>query len=187
MAGWVFLLLVLCLLVCECECVKDYYAVLGVPHTATEGQIKRAFRGLAMKHHPDRNRRSDAPQIFTQIAQAYEVLSDARRRRLYDQVGHTSYVSPRGEREGDKGSRDPLGDHRHGKGNSGGFYGNGIFPPFSSDELLQMLQVEEEELFEGVWSDMDQGWSFTFGGEDDGDDHDEFWDGRWLEEDAGFY
>ncbi|KAM9376664.1 dnaJ homolog subfamily B member 9a [Pholidichthys leucotaenia] len=69
---------------------KDYYEILGVPKGATERQIKKAFHKLAMKYHPDRNKSPDAEGRFSEIAEAYETLSDEARRREYDQFGHTS-------------------------------------------------------------------------------------------------
>lgn len=67
---------------------KDYYATLGVPRTASEEEIKKAFRGLARKHHPDvaKDKRA-AEERFKEINEAYEVLSDPVKRRKYDQFG----------------------------------------------------------------------------------------------------
>lgn len=68
---------------------RDYYEVLGVDKTASEADIKKAYRRLAMKHHPDRNKDdSDAERKFKEAKEAYEVLSDAGRRSTYDQFGH---------------------------------------------------------------------------------------------------
>ncbi|XP_019738534.1 dnaJ homolog subfamily B member 9 [Hippocampus comes] len=67
---------------------KDYYDILGVPRDASERQIKKAFHKLALKYHPDRNKGSDAEARFRDIAEAYETLSDDKRRREYDQFGH---------------------------------------------------------------------------------------------------
>jgi molecular chaperone DnaJ len=66
----------------------DYYDVLGVPRNATPEEIKKAFRKLAMKHHPDRNKGADAHDRFKEINEAYEVLGDADRRAMYDRFGH---------------------------------------------------------------------------------------------------
>lgn len=68
---------------------RDYYEVLGVGHNASEDEIKKAYRRLAMKHHPDRNSNNKAAEErFKEAKEAYEVLCDARRRAAYDQFGH---------------------------------------------------------------------------------------------------
>ena len=66
---------------------RDYYEVLGVARSASLDDIKRAFRKLAMKYHPDRNKEPDAEQKFKEINEAYQVLSDQNKRNLYDQFG----------------------------------------------------------------------------------------------------
>ncbi|XP_072309696.1 dnaJ homolog subfamily B member 9-like [Eucyclogobius newberryi] len=84
----VLLLAVHILLVSEFIWAKrDFYDILGVPKEATERQIKKAFHKLALKYHPDRNRGADAEAKFRDIAEAYETLSDDKRRREYDQFG----------------------------------------------------------------------------------------------------
>jgi molecular chaperone DnaJ len=67
---------------------RDYYTILGVARDASEDEIKKAYRKLAMKHHPDRNPEKDAEEKFKEAKEAYEVLSDARKRAAYDQFGH---------------------------------------------------------------------------------------------------
>ncbi len=69
---------------------RDYYEVLGVSKTAATDEIKRAFRKLATKYHPDKNpdNKKEAEEKFKEVAEAYEVLSDADKRRRYDQMGH---------------------------------------------------------------------------------------------------
>lgn len=67
---------------------RDYYEVLGVSREASETEIKKAFRGLARELHPDVNNEPDAEDRFKEAAEAYEVLSDAERRRTYDAYGH---------------------------------------------------------------------------------------------------
>src|SRR5271168_1216393 len=68
---------------------KDYYEILGVPRSASESEIKAAYRQSALKYHPDRNPdNKEAETKFKQAAQAYEVLSDPEKRKRYDQFGH---------------------------------------------------------------------------------------------------
>lgn len=68
---------------------RDYYEVLGVARNASEADLKKAYRRLAMKHHPDRNDGdAEAEEAFKEVKEAFEVLSDARKRAAYDQFGH---------------------------------------------------------------------------------------------------
>ena len=68
---------------------RDYYKVLELPRTATEADLKKAYRRLAMKYHPDRNPDDkDAEEKFKEAKEAYEVLTDAQKRAIYDQHGH---------------------------------------------------------------------------------------------------
>src|SRR5688572_11015878 len=67
---------------------KDYYETLGVARNASEADIKKAYRRLAMKLHPDRNPDKTAEAQFKEAKEAYEILSDAQKRAAYDQFGH---------------------------------------------------------------------------------------------------
>src|SRR5262249_34898913 len=68
---------------------RDYYQILSVEKTADGEEIKRSYRRLAMKYHPDRNPNDpEAETKFKEAAEAYEVLTDPERRRRYDQFGH---------------------------------------------------------------------------------------------------
>src|SRR3989338_3219086 len=71
---------------------KDYYEVLGVNRDASDEEIKKAYRKLAMKHHPDRNPDNPkAEEHFKEAKEAYETLSDGQKRAAYDQYGHAAF------------------------------------------------------------------------------------------------
>ena len=94
---------------------RDYYDVLGLSRDASERDVKKAYRKLAMKYHPDRNPGdTEAEEKFKELSEAADVLSDQEKRASYDQFGHSAF-------EG---------------GGTGGFSGSGnfssIFHPFSS-------------------------------------------------------
>jgi molecular chaperone DnaJ len=95
---------------------RDYYSVLGVPKNAADDEIKKAYRKLAMKYHPDRNQGDNAAAAeaqFKEAKEAYEMLSDAQKRAAYDQYGHAG-VDPNlgrgGGGEGFGGFAEAFGD-----------------------------------------------------------------------------
>ena len=70
---------------------KDYYEILGVSRDATDEDIKRSFRKLAKQYHPDVNKEAGAEEKFKEIGEAYAILSDATKRKQYDQFGHAAF------------------------------------------------------------------------------------------------
>ena len=109
---------------------RDYYEILGIQRNATEEEIKKAFRKLAVTYHPDKNPgNKEAEERFKEAAEAYEVLSDKKKKALYDQYGHDGIKSSFGGGGGDfrwqdfthfADFEDVLGD----------LFGNGIFGSF---------------------------------------------------------
>jgi molecular chaperone DnaJ len=91
---------------------KDYYEVLGVAKEATADELKKAYRRLAMKHHPDRNPDdADAESRFKEAKEAYEILSDGQKRSAYDQFGHAGVDQSAGMGgQGGQGFGDIFGD-----------------------------------------------------------------------------
>ncbi|XP_055387351.1 dnaJ protein homolog 1-like [Condylostylus longicornis] len=68
---------------------KDYYKILGIPRNSTEEDIKKAYRKLALKFHPDKNKNPGAEEKFKEVAEAYEILSDKKKREIYDKYGES--------------------------------------------------------------------------------------------------
>ena len=81
---------------------QDYYDLLGVGRNASDEEIKKAFRRLAMEYHPDRNKREGATEKFKEINEAYQALSDPQKRAAYDRFGHAG-VSGNGGARGFEG------------------------------------------------------------------------------------
>lgn len=106
---------------------QDYYQVLGVAKDASPDAIKKAYRSLAMKHHPDRNPGDkSAEEKFKTVQKAYEILSDADKRRAYDQFGHAGVQGGMGGMGGGAGAagfgdifEDIFGDILGGRGRGG--------------------------------------------------------------------
>lgn len=71
--------------------MADYYDILGVSKNASDAEIKTAYRKLALKWHPDRNKSPEAPEKFKEVNKAYEVLSDSKKKEVYDQYGSEAF------------------------------------------------------------------------------------------------
>ena len=129
---------------------RDYYEVLGVARNASEDDIKKAYRKLAMKYHPDRNQgNASAEEKFKEAKEAYEMLSDAQKRAAYDQYGHAG-VDPNmrgpGGGEGFGGFSESFGDifgDIFGGGRRGG--GGGGRQVFRGNDLSYAMDITLEE------------------------------------------
>jgi curved DNA-binding protein len=95
---------------------KDYYAALGVPRTASQAEIKKAFRKLAREHHPDVNKGAAAERRFKEINEANAVLGDAQKRKAYDALGADWEAYQRAEAGGGGPAGDPFAAFRQGRG-----------------------------------------------------------------------
>ena len=90
---------------------RDYYEVLGLNRDASEGDLKKAYRRLAMKYHPDRNPDApDAEDKFKEASEAYEILADPEKRHAYDQFGHAGVDPSQGGMGGGFNFEGGLGD-----------------------------------------------------------------------------
>ncbi|XP_070707165.1 dnaJ homolog subfamily B member 9-like [Pempheris klunzingeri] len=148
----------------------NYYDTLNIEATATDGQIKKAFRRLAVKYHPDKNKSDDAEKTFRQITEAYTVLSNKEKRRLYDSVGHEAFLS-------DEASVDPEDEQE----TSFHFSHNGfadLFHDFDDSPFVEETHfhwifqpdAEDEDGLYEHYSFEKPGFSFYFGDEDENEE-----------------
>ena len=134
---------------------RDYYEVLGVPKNASEEEIKKSYRKLAMKHHPDRNQgdaAKAAEERFKEAKEAYEMLSDADKRAAYDQHGHAG-VDPNMRGPGGAGGSsfadafgDIFGDMFNGQQGGRGRGGRQVF---RGSDLSYAMEITLEEAANG--------------------------------------
>jgi len=131
---------------------RDYYEVLGVERGASEKDVKRAYRRVAMKYHPDRNPDdADADEKFKEASEAYEILSDSQKRAAYDQYGHAGVDPQAGGGFGAGGASfsdifgDVFGDIFGAGGGRGGRGG-----PQRGADLRYTLELDLEEAVKGA-------------------------------------
>src|SRR3954470_13341063 len=139
---------------------RDYYEVLGVSRTATEAEMKSAFRKLAMQYHPDKNPGDHEAEVkFKEINEAYQTLSDAQKRAAYDRFGHAAFANGGGGPGGPGFGNDFsdfmsdifenfFGDGRGG-GAAGAGRGRGSGGRERGSDMRYNLEITLEEAFTG--------------------------------------
>lgn len=115
---------------------RDYYEVLGVPRNADDAAIKKAYRRLAKKYHPDTNAGdAKAEEKFKEVTEAYNILSDKEKRKLYDQFGHAAFDRSGGESAYGFGSQGGPGNYSYYSYSGPGGFKEGSFH-FGGDDIF---------------------------------------------------
>jgi len=173
----------LCCLV-DYSLAKDYYKTLGVKKDATDKEVKKAFRKLALKYHPDKNSEPGAEEKFRKIAEAYEVLGDKDKRRDYDKMGDGNFQRNTNFKPGnfhfdfdelfkgfdfdnmfDTGPKMHFGSHfgnqRNGHEGGGGqrFNFKSQFEDLGFEEFFNRPFMQDENMFGSVHNEFDFGQS----------------------------
>jgi len=125
---------------------RDYYQVLGVERSASESEVKKAFRRLARELHPDVNAHDpEAEEKFKEAAEAYEVLSDTDRRQTYDRFGHDGLRSGGFTPGGGFGNIQDIFDSLFGGGDPFGGFGGG---PAAGADIGALVEIGLEDVLE---------------------------------------
>lgn len=141
---------------------RDYYEVLGIDRGAGEGDVKRAYRKLAMKHHPDRNPGdAEAETKFKESAEAYEVLSNAEKRRRYDQFGHAGLRGTSGHDFSHMDAGDIFSMFGDIFGEGGPFSGSRRRRGRQGPKRGYDLQTQTDVTLEEVWAGVEREIEFT--------------------------
>lgn len=120
----------------------DHYRTLGVSKSATAEEIKKAYRKLALKYHPDRGGDKETEKKFKEANEAYQILSDPEKRKMYDQYGDSPFAN--GGQSQSRGGGDPFGGDFSGFGGFGGFSGGGLGDIFEEFFGSAMSQIQAE-------------------------------------------
>lgn len=123
---------------------RDFYEVLGLTKSATPGDIKGAYRKLALEWHPDRNKSSEAHMRFKEINEAYAVLSDTKKKETYDQFGHAAFAPGSG---GGPAGQGPFGGGFRQQGPFTYYYssgGEGGGSPFGAGDFFDPFEIFEQ-------------------------------------------
>jgi len=131
---------------------EDYYKILEVDRNATPDEIKKSYRKLAMKFHPDKNKGDKAAEEkFKSISAAYNVLSDEKQKQIYDQYGEDGLNSMGGDPMGGMDPNEFFSQHfGQGFGGFGGFGGERVRKPTHTPNINHVIRISLEEAYAGV-------------------------------------
>lgn len=147
---------------------RDYYNILGLTKGASQDEIKKAYRKLALKYHPDTNGNKDNPEAdkkFKDLSEAYQVLSDPQKRQQYDQYGQTFDQGGGGQRGGYGGFDSGFEGFDFGGGGGFGF-GGGLGDIFEEFFGAQFAQVQAELAISPAQAVLGDKMRINVGGED---------------------